>query len=42
MLDQDDSPITEVLVAMESELFGHERGAYTGAVARATGRFERG
>src|SRR5580658_6031889 len=26
---------------LESELFGHERGAYTGAVARAIGRFER-
>src|SRR5712692_6927345 len=26
---------------LESELFGHERGAYTGAVARAMGRFER-
>jgi formate hydrogenlyase transcriptional activator len=26
---------------LESELFGHERGAYTGAVARALGRFER-
>src|ERR1700683_3621558 len=26
---------------LESELFGHERGAYTGAVARSTGRFER-
>ena len=25
---------------LESELFGHERGAYTGAVARAIGRFE--
>jgi DNA-binding NtrC family response regulator len=25
---------------MESELFGHERGAFTGAVARQTGRFE--
>src|SRR6201993_2400513 len=25
----------------ESELFGHERGAYTGAVARGIGRFER-
>jgi formate hydrogenlyase transcriptional activator len=26
---------------LESELFGHERGAYTGAVARTIGRFER-
>jgi formate hydrogenlyase transcriptional activator len=26
---------------LESELFGHERGAYTGAVARVIGRFER-
>jgi formate hydrogenlyase transcriptional activator len=25
---------------MESELFGHEKGAYTGAVARQAGRFE--
>src|SRR5690349_13416530 len=25
---------------IESELFGHERGAYTGAVARQVGRFE--
>jgi transcriptional regulator with GAF, ATPase, and Fis domain len=25
---------------VESELFGHERGAYTGAVSRETGRFE--
>jgi formate hydrogenlyase transcriptional activator len=25
---------------LESELFGHERGAYTGAVARELGRFE--
>ena len=26
---------------LESELFGHERGAYTGAVTRIIGRFER-
>jgi formate hydrogenlyase transcriptional activator len=26
---------------LESELFGHECGAYTGAVARVIGRFER-
>jgi transcriptional regulator with GAF, ATPase, and Fis domain len=26
---------------MDSELFGHEKGAFTGAIARKTGRFER-
>jgi transcriptional regulator with GAF, ATPase, and Fis domain len=26
---------------MDSELFGHERGAFTGAIAQKKGRFER-
>ena len=26
---------------LESELFGHERGAYTGTISRCIGRFER-
>ena len=41
-----DGPFVEVNCAtlsetlLESELFGHERGAFTGAVARKIGRFE--
>ena len=45
--DQSHGPLVKVNCAaipaglLESELFGHERGAYTGAVARGIGRFER-
>src|ERR1700678_229174 len=45
--DRSNGPFVKVNCAaipaglLESELFGHERGAYTGAVARGTGRFER-
>jgi formate hydrogenlyase transcriptional activator len=45
--DRSNGPFVKVNCAaipaglLESELFGHERGAYTGAVARSTGRFER-
>src|SRR6266853_2031570 len=43
--DRSDGPFVKVNCAaipaglLESELFGHERGAYTGAVARSIGRF---
>jgi formate hydrogenlyase transcriptional activator len=45
--DRPNGPLVKVNCAaipaglLESELFGHERGAYTGAVARGIGRFER-
>jgi formate hydrogenlyase transcriptional activator len=45
--DRSNAPFVKVNCAaipaglLESELFGHERGAYTGAVARGIGRFER-
>jgi formate hydrogenlyase transcriptional activator len=44
--DRSNGPFVKVNCAaipaglLESELFGHERGAYTGAVARGIGRFE--
>ena len=45
--DRSKGPLVKVNCAaipaglLESELFGHERGAYTGAFARSIGRFER-
>src|SRR6201993_1972960 len=45
--DRSNGPFVKVNCAaipaglLESEMFGHERGAYTGALVRAIGRFER-
>src|SRR5712691_1759466 len=45
--DRSNGPFVKVNCAaipaglLESELFGHERGAYTGACTRSIGRFER-